>query len=74
MQALYRGELGLFLRQKVPPDRGYVAADIPHELWKIWGPLFSLLSKSSQSNFMLCTALVLLSASAHNTTLALLLT
>ena len=44
------------------------------QIKKIWGPLFSLLSKGSQRNFMLCTALVLLSASVHNTTLALLLT
>jgi len=39
----------------------------------IFWPSFSVISMSSHSNFMFCTALVLLSASAHNTTLSFLL-
>ena len=39
---------------------------------KLW-PSFSIINKSSHSTFLLCTALVLLSAFVHDTTLAFLL-
>ena len=40
---------------------------------KLFWPSFSVIGMSSYDNFMLCTALVLLSASVHNTTPAFLL-
>jgi len=35
---------------------------------KLFWPSFSVIGMSSHGNFILCTALILLSASAHNTT------
>ena len=43
------------------------------EVWKkLFWPLFSVIGMSSHGKFMLCTALVLLSATTHNTKLAFL--
>jgi len=64
MQALYRGEFGLFLRQKVPLDRGYVAADIPHEL----SPQQEL---SEQLHALHCTGTAFCFCAQHNSDLAL---
>lgn len=73
MQALYRGEFGLFLRQKVPPDRGYVAADIPHELWENLGPFIfnSQQELSEQLHALHCAGAAFCFCAQRNSGLAL---
>lgn len=59
------GRGGKVVSSRGMPDRGYRAAEKPHKQRNFFLP-FSAISKTSRSNFMLSTALPLLSASVHN--------